>query len=437
MPLHADSIPTNEQVRETLFDRFYFPYRKQIWAAIVLAAVGIVTYLAVHQYRVQRRDEQWSRYQAALDLGREESASGDPEAVRQGAEERIQALRRLIRDFPEDPVTPWALHAILTAQISAERYDEAVTTLEELRTRFKDFALNTQSADLGAGGQPRSLAERMSTELRAEMDWASQNAYQHPQPATGRMALVETTLGSFWIGFYDELAPGHVASFIELAKAGYFNGTQIYDVRSGGTPEAPTPLLFEAGSAASRFDGPGSTRNPAEHDRDEPDATLEPEESRYRVRHLRGVVSSVLMPSGPSAHRFLVVTAERGLERNNGQNTPFAAVLDREKSFETIDRIARTTTYGTDPETRNDPEVFMMREHPYPPVWIRRVSVWSQEKLIDGHIWDTARAGSAQPEPWEATLPPPPKPSEFAPKQPEAPKVPEAPKTPPTPDEPK
>jgi cyclophilin family peptidyl-prolyl cis-trans isomerase len=422
MPLHADAIPTNEQVRETLFDRFYFPYKKQIWAGILLLSAAIVGYLAVREYRLRRMDEQWTRYAAAIETGRAGTGAGDPEADRRGADERLGVLRRLVEDFPADPVTPYALNAMVLAQVEAGRYDDALRTLDDLRARFKDFALNTQSADAGPGGEPRSLAARLEAMIKSEKEWASRTVYQHPQPNTKTMALVETTAGSFWLGFYDELAPVHVANFLELARSGYFNGTQVYDVRTAGTAESPTPMLFEAGSAASRYEGPGSTRDPGEHDRDDPSATLEPEDARYRVRHLRGVVSTVSMPSGASARRFMVVAAEGGLERYNGQNTPFAMVLDREKSFETIDRICRSATYGSDPTTKSDPEVFRMRDHPYPPVWIRRVTIWSDEKVAAGHTWDTSRAGTTQAEPWEATLPPPPKPSDFAPKTADTPK---------------
>ena len=415
MAINPDAIPTSEQVRETLLDRFYYPFQKQIWAVGVVIALAIISILAMHEVGTRRLNEQWDRYEAAVATGRGASPA-DPDAQRRGADERITLLQRLVSDFPDDPVTPYAYTAMASAHVDAGRYEDALRVLDDVRTRFKDFPLNTMSADVGQGGKERSLAERLESSIRGEKKWTDETAYVHPQPTSKWLALVETTAGNFWMGFYDELAPRHSANFLALAKSGYFNGTQVYQVRTGGRPEAPTPMVFEAGSEASRYDAGPAFRDPALHDHDEPEATIDPGDARDRIRHLRGVVSAVTMPSGESSHRFMMVCAAEGRRSFDGQNTPFAAVLDREGSLEAIDRICRVPTYGTDPKTAEDPETFRMRDHPYPPVWIRRVSIWKDERLEPGHTWDTSRAGTSDPEPWEETLPAPPLPSDTAPK---------------------
>lgn len=411
MALTPDSIPTSEQVQETLFDRFYFPYKKQIWATGGVLAIAILAFLGHREWRIRERNEQANRLDAALFAG----GPGAPAS----SEQRIALLEAVVRDFPNHDVTPFALDALVHTYAEAERYDDALRTLDQLRTRFKDFVTNTASADTRADGQPRSLAERLETMLRAERDWRAKTAYVHPEPKLDRQALVETTSGSFWVAFYPDHAPAHVDNFVQLAKSGYFNGTQVYDVRRATAPNVGGPLSFEAGSAASRYEGADALRDPGAHDADEPGHTIDPEDSRFTIRHRRGIVSSVVMPSGESARRFLVVCTPDGLEATyNGNNTPFAAVIDKEGSFDTIQKISVAPTYGTDPTTENHPETGRMRNHPYPPIWIRRVTIWKDEKLEAGHTFDTAAAGAqpSKPEPWEATLPPPPKPEEFAPK---------------------
>lgn len=420
MPLHPDAIPTSEQVRETLFDRFYYPYQKQIWAAGTVLAIAILGFLGWREFQRKRLDEQWARRDAALMAGRAGADSAEKAAA-----ERVALLERLVDDFPRDPVTPWALHDLMNAQREAGQYEASLATLERLRRDHKDFLLNTEAADKASGAPSRSLAERVAALTADEQRWAQETTYTHPEPSKDVLALVETTVGSFWLAFYQDQAPEHVAQFQRLAKSGWFNGTQIYHVRQGGTPELPTPMLFEGGSAASRFEGPESRRNPADHDADEPTATIEPEDARYSIRHLYGVVSSALMDSGESAHRFMVVCAPKGLStRYDGETTPFAAVvLDREGSKDVIERIALAKTYFTDPSTKDDPQTFTMRDHPYPPIWIRRVTLWKDEKILPGHTWDTKRAESkgSEPEPWEASLPAPPLPKEFAPAAPTPP----------------
>ena len=69
MPLTPDAIPTNEQVRETLLDRVYHPYKKQLIALGVLAALAIVGFLAFRELRRQHLDEQAARYTDATSSG--------------------------------------------------------------------------------------------------------------------------------------------------------------------------------------------------------------------------------------------------------------------------------------------------------------------------------------------------------------------------------
>jgi cyclophilin family peptidyl-prolyl cis-trans isomerase len=413
MALNPAAFPMAEQVQETFFDHYYHPYKKQIFGVAAALAVVVVSFLAVREWRNRQRDERWSRFTAAITPGT--SAFGAPADPRR----RIDLLQAVVRDYPEDDVTPYAMSALIDAYAEVDDFDQALATLEQIRTRFKDFVLNTASIDTPGEKAARSLAERSEAILRAEKEWRSRTAYVHPEPSKDRLALVETTAGNFWMAFYPDQAPDHVRNFIELAKSGWFNGTQVYEARRTASDVSPAPMAFEAGSAASRYEGPDSVRDPGQHDRDEPTHVLDPEEARTTIRHRYGIVTSVLMPSGESARRFLVICAKQGLESAyNRQNTPFAAVLDREGSLATIDAIALAPTYGTDPTTKDHAEAARMRDHPYPPIWIRRVSIWKDEKLEPGHTWDTARCGSSpsQPEPWEATLPAPPKPEEFAPK---------------------
>ena len=411
MPLNPDAIPTSEQVQETLLDRFYYPYKKQIWAAGTLLALGILGFLGAREWRLRQQNDQWQRYETALAAG---DRGGAPGAA---AEQRETLLLAVLKDYPDGTVAPYALQDLALTYAELERYDDAIRTLEDLRKGFKDYVANTESSEQKPGA--RSISDRLEAVLRAEKDWRASTAYVHPAPKPDRQALVETTAGDFWLGFYPDQAPAHVESFIATAKSGFYNGSQVYDVRKGGPAATSGALTFEAGSAASRYQGSMAVRDPGAHDSDEPDATIEPEDSRFTIRHRRGVVTSVVMPSGESARRFLVVCAQGGMETTlNGNASPFAAVLDKEKSLEAIDRIALSPTYGTDATTEKHPETARMRDHPYPPIWIRRVTIWKDEKLEDGHKFDTSRAAAKppQPEPWEANLPKPPLPEEFAPK---------------------
>lgn len=409
MALTPDAVASNEEMVETFMDRIYEPHKAKIWGSIALLLAAVIAYLALREYRAARLDDMWLRYQEAAQ-GFELNPVGDSDTA--AARKQIDALNLLVQDFPNDSVTPFALQRIAKAQVAIGEYEAALKTLEDLQSRFKDFAMNVLPADSDESGRPRSLTQRLVDSIQHEKQWAAMHTYVHHWPSEDRKALVETSSGSFWLGFYSEPneAPQHVAAFIERAKRGDYNGTQVYSLiqNTEGLPEQ-----FACGSRASGLKERGGERDPAAHDRDEPTDTIEPEDSRSTIRHQYRVVSSAKMPSGESATNFVVVTKTTGLEKLNGETTPFAAVLDQEKSLATIDLIGRSSTYSFHPKTKEMQGAFRMRDHPYPAIYIRRVTIWSKEKLEEGHTWDVTRKATNEPEPWEAELGAGPLPDEF------------------------
>lgn len=398
MALTPEAIPTNEQLRESLADRVYHPHKKMIMLGGVIFLALIIGWLAVREVARARREDMWAQYQEA-----QNQFSPNPlvDVDAAAARKQIEMLDAVRRDYPNDPVTPFALLHKARAQFALAEYEAALTTLDDLRARFKDFPLNTLPADTDAAGRPRSLAQRLAELIQREKEWSTKRNYVHQWPSEDRMALIETTAGNMWLGFYSGAneAPQHVNAFVERAKRGDYNGTQAYLVVQSVDS---SPERFECGSALSGI-GSSAVKDPAEHDRDQPSDTIEPEDAINTIRHQFRVVSSVRMDSGESATRFQVVAKHAGLEKLDGQSTPFAAVMDREDSLATIEAIGKATTYGNHPATKDSSLAFRMRDYPYPPIYLRRVSIFSKEKLEEGHTWDTSRVGQKNtPEPWEA-----------------------------------
>jgi cyclophilin family peptidyl-prolyl cis-trans isomerase len=410
MALGSQGVDASEETITSFLDRVYEPHKRKIWAVIAVFFAVVVGYLAIRSYRDQQLDEMWNRYEEGkkaftFDL------VGATDSV--AARKQIELLSGLTKDYPDASVTPWAMVLIVKAHFALGEYEQAQQTLEKLRSQFKDFPLNSLSVQADATEPAKPFSQVIEDAIRREKDWSGKHAYVHHWPSEDRMALVETTAGSFWLGFYsaDGEAPKHVEGFIQRAKRGDYNGRQVYRVLQSidGKPER-----FECGSAESGLEDRGGVRDPAAHDRDDITDTIEPEETRTTIHHEYRVVSAAKMESGgESASRFVVVAKHNGLAKLNGETTPFAAVMDREKSLDTIEKIGQASTYAVNPETKDLSGAFRMRDHPYPAIYIRRVSVWSNEKLEDGHTWDTARVASNQPEPWEAGRASP-KPDEFS-----------------------
>jgi cyclophilin family peptidyl-prolyl cis-trans isomerase len=69
-------------------------------------------------------------------------------------------------------------------------------------------------------------------------------------PVAGPVALVETSKGSFTIRLLPEVAPRHVAHFIETAKAGGFDGTTFHRIIMGGMIQGGDPLSKDPAKGA-------------------------------------------------------------------------------------------------------------------------------------------------------------------------------------------
>ena len=409
MALGTQGVDASEETITSFLDRVYEPHKRAIWIGVALFFGAVIGYLGLRSYRERQLDDMWNRYQEAREAY---TFAPDGAADSPAARKQIQLLTDLTKEFPDASVTPFAMVQIVKAHFALGEYEQAQQVLEKLRGQFKDFPLNNLTMQTDASGTAKPLAQVIEESIRREKDWSGQHAYVHHWPSEERLALVETTKGSFWLGFYSAAgeAPKHAEAFIERAKRGDYNGRQVYMVLQSVDGKGER---FECGSAASGLKSKGGLWDPATHDRDEPTDTIDAEESRTTIHHEYRVVSAVKMDSGESASRFLVVTKRNGITKLNGETTPFAAVIDREKSLETIDKIGQALTYATNPETQKSDGVFRMRDHPYPAVYIRRISIWSKEKIEDGHAWDTARVATENPEPWEAERTAP-KPEEFS-----------------------
>jgi peptidyl-prolyl cis-trans isomerase B (cyclophilin B) len=68
-----------------------------------------------------------------------------------------------------------------------------------------------------------------------------------PPPSLGPRAIIKTKFGDIHIKFYPDVAPNHVANFIKLAKAGFYDGTIFHRVIpgfmiQGGDPNTKSSL---------------------------------------------------------------------------------------------------------------------------------------------------------------------------------------------------
>src|SRR5437867_6117203 len=110
---------------------------------------------------------------------------------------------------------------------------------------------------------------------------------QAPQRAIdlNQQAMVTTSEGTFVFSFYPEKAPKHVELFLKLASEGAYDGTRFHRVVKWGIIQGGDPLSRDP-STKNRWGSGGANKVGAE---------------LSDIKHLRGTVSSVLLPGRPDS----------------------------------------------------------------------------------------------------------------------------------------
>ena len=124
-------------------------------------------------------------------------------------------------------------------------------------------------------------------------------------------AIIKTAFGEMELVLFPKLAPKHVASFIKLAKSGFYNGTIFHRVIpgfmiQGGDPNTKDPTKQHQYGMG----GPGYTL-PAEFN---------------KIRHERGILSAARTadPNSAGSQFFIMVDKAPHLD---GQYTVFGEVM--------------------------------------------------------------------------------------------------------------
>jgi len=128
--------------------------------------------------------------------------------------------------------------------------------------------------------------------------------------AQGEIAVLETSLGTIEIEFFEDEAPGHVKNFKDLANKGFYNGTTFHRVIPG--------FMIQGGDPNSKSD------NRSQHGTGGPGYTIKAEFNE--TPHTRGILSMARAqdPNSAGSQFFIVVKDAPFLD---GQYTVFGKVL--------------------------------------------------------------------------------------------------------------
>jgi cyclophilin family peptidyl-prolyl cis-trans isomerase len=133
------------------------------------------------------------------------------------------------------------------------------------------------------------------------------------------VAVIETTLGDIELELQNDMAPGHVKNFKDLAKKGFYDGTTFHRVIPGFMIQGGDPNTKSDDRSTHGMGGPGYT--------------IKAEFSS--TPHTRGVLSMARSQDPDSAgSQFFVVVKDSSFLDN--QYTVFGRVT---KGMEVVDKI--------------------------------------------------------------------------------------------------
>ena len=140
--------------------------------------------------------------------------------------------------------------------------------------------------------------------------------------------VIETTLGTIEVEFFEDKAPGHVKNFKDLASKGFYNGTTFHRVIPGFMIQGGDPNTKSEDRSQHGMGGPGYTI----------DAEFN------ETPHDRGVLSMARSqePNSAGSQFFIVVKSSHFLD---GKYTVFGKVI---KGMDVADKIVAEPRDGRD-----------------------------------------------------------------------------------------
>jgi peptidyl-prolyl cis-trans isomerase B (cyclophilin B) len=308
------------------------------------------------------------RYDAARMLLARDASAATPIAD-------LEAYVETIRGTPEEGIGLWYAAIAryreawtadkVTFEERRPHLEKAVAYLEELdkEPKFDDLFIAKDRWFTSGGPAP---IRRLLEQAKADLGWAREHDRPEPEPDRSLVAVLRTELGDIYLAFYRTEAPEHAKAFVINVRQGTYNGTAFFFVR-GGTEEptgvmAGDPFTFFYNDALRkdhilRWGGGGTGFG------------LPPEESRFRIFHRRGVVTSQRTERADwdNAVQFqILVGRDTELDR---VHTPFAKVIE---GMDVVDKIAKRKTAAQHSTFKDDNAFASIRTRDLlvEPVWI-------------------------------------------------------------------
>jgi len=158
-----------------------------------------------------------------------------------------------------------------------------------------------------------------------------------PEALKGKIAVIETNLGTIKFKFLEDKAPGHVKNFVDLAKKGFYDGTRFHRVIPGFMIQGGDPNSKSGDRSRMGTGGPGYQIKAEFND----------------TKHVRGIVSMARSNNPDSAgSQFFICVADASFL--DGQYTAFGQVTE---GMDVVDKIVALKRDPRDNPEESNPAI--------------------------------------------------------------------------------
>jgi len=182
------------------------------------------------------------------------------------------------------------------------------------------------------------LIQNVSAEIKSK-----KYTQEEIKKMAGAKAVLETKFGNIELRFFPDVAPNHVANFIELARKGFYNGTTFHRVIPGFMIQGGDPNSRDPNKAKHGLGGPGYNIKAEFNNRP----------------HKRGALSMARTPDpdGAGSQFFICVADRRELDN---KYTVFGEVVS---GMDVADKIvSQTRDMNNNPNERIEMKVKIMEK---------------------------------------------------------------------------
>ncbi len=139
---------------------------------------------------------------------------------------------------------PWARLFQAKKLLDERKYDEARAAIGQLRAEYPQHPLVVDSLRWSDDDKGASLLQTIEQRLSQRGAWegARPELFGHPKPdASDPRIVFKTSKGDIEVALYQSKAPQHVAKFLELVAAQYFDGMAFHGVAAGQSASIGDP----------------------------------------------------------------------------------------------------------------------------------------------------------------------------------------------------